>query len=142
MNPKVFVSHASEDKDQFVLAFALKLRNNGVDAWVDRWEMLPGDSLVDRIFEQGIKNAQAIIVVISTNSIKKKFVREELNAALVKRINEASKLIPVIIDDCEIPESLKSTVWEKIRDLNNYDAEFERILLSIYGKYDKPALGS
>ena len=58
MNPKVFVSHASEDKERFVLAFAAKLRAQGVDAWVDRWEMLPGDSLVDKLFEEGLRNAR------------------------------------------------------------------------------------
>ncbi len=68
MNPKVFVSHASEDKGRFVIEFSQKLRSKGVDAWVDKWEMLPGDSLVDKIFEEGIKNAQAVIVVISKNS--------------------------------------------------------------------------
>jgi len=52
MHPKVFVSHASEDKERFVTNFATKLRENGVDAWLDKWEMLPGDSLVDKIFEE------------------------------------------------------------------------------------------
>ena len=88
MNPKVFLSHASEDKARFVDAFATRLRNKGVDAWIDRWEMLPGDSLVDKIFEEGIRNANAVIVILSSNSINKKWVREELNAAFVKRINE------------------------------------------------------
>ncbi len=53
MSPKVFVSHASEDKDRFVTKFATKLREKGVDAWLDKWEMLPGDSLVDKFFEEG-----------------------------------------------------------------------------------------
>jgi hypothetical protein len=30
--PKVFISHASEDKERFVLAFAQRLRSDGVDA--------------------------------------------------------------------------------------------------------------
>ncbi|MCZ2134304.1 MAG: toll/interleukin-1 receptor domain-containing protein [Burkholderiales bacterium] len=33
--PKVFVSHASEDKDRFVVEFVRRLRENGVDAWLD-----------------------------------------------------------------------------------------------------------
>jgi hypothetical protein len=69
MNPKVFISHASEDKERFVLDFAKKLFDKGIYAWVDKWEMLPGDSLVDKIFEEGIKNAQAVIVVISLNRL-------------------------------------------------------------------------
>ncbi len=53
--PKVFVSHASEDKDRFVLDFAARLRAKGIDAWVDKWEMHAGDKLIDKIFEEGIK---------------------------------------------------------------------------------------
>lgn len=139
--PKVFVSHAWEDKERFVLEFAKKLRARGVDAWVDKWEMQPGDSLVDKIFEEGIKNAQAVIVVLSSTSVNKKWVREELNASLIKRISGSSKLIPVIIDPCEIPECLQSTLWVKIEDLNNYDVELEQIVMSIYGHYDRPPLG-
>jgi len=55
MVPKVFLSHASEDKKRFVLEFAAKLRQQGIDAWLDKWEMSPGDSLIDKIFEEGIK---------------------------------------------------------------------------------------
>lgn len=142
MSPKVFVSHASEDKARFVTAFAERLRQNGVDAWLDKWEMLPGDSLVDKIFEEGLKEAQAVIVVLSQNSVAKPWVREELNAAVVKRINTGSKLIPVVIDDCEIPEVLKATLWQHIEDLDDYPKAFDRILAAIFGTTDKPPIGS
>lgn len=141
MIPKVFVSHASEDKDRFVLRFAERLRQKGIDAWLDKWEMLPGDSLVDKIFEEGIKEAKAVIVVLSKFSVEKLWVREELNAAVVKRINNGSKLIPVVIDNCEVPEALKSTLWESIADLSAYDSSFDRIVASIYGVNDKPPIG-
>lgn len=141
MNPKVFISHASEDKDRFVLRFAERLRSNGIDAWLDKWEMLPGDSLVDKIFEEGIRDAAAVIVVLSMNSVDKPWVKEEINAAFVKRVNTGSKLIPIVLDDCIIPEALKSTVWERIADIQSYDIGFERILASILGLRDKPPLG-
>ena len=141
MNPKVFISHASEDKDRFVVELSKKLRNSGIDAWLDKWEMHPGDSLVDKIFEEGIKESEAMIVVISKISIKKKWVREELNAGVIKRINNNSKLIPVIIDDCEVPEVLKTLVWIKIQNLSNYNDEFDRIKSAILSKSNKPTLG-
>lgn len=141
VNPKVFISHASEDKERFVIGFASKLRQIGIDAWLDRWEMLPGDSLVDKIFEEGIRNASAVIVVLSRYSVEKPWVREELNAAVIKKIESGSKLIPVVIDDCEVPEVLKSTVWERIADLANYEPSFVRIVDAIYGQSRKPPIG-
>lgn len=141
MEPKVFISHASEDKERFVIEFATKLRRNGVNAWLDKWEMLPGDSLVDKIFEEGLKEAHAIIIVLSNSSVKKPWVHEELNASVVKKISKGTKIIPVILDACDVPESLSSTLWEPIKDLSNYNDSFNRILSSIFGLTDKPPLG-
>lgn len=141
MNPKVFISHASEDKERFVMNFASKLRANGVDAWLDKWEMLPGDSLVDKIFEEGIKEADSFIIILSNNSVNKPWVREELNASFVKRIGKNSKIIPIVLDNCTVPECLQSTIWENINNHQNYEENFTRILNSILGVLDKPALG-
>lgn len=142
MNPKVFVSHASEDKDRFVNTFATKLRENGVDAWLDKWEMLPGDSLVDKIFEEGLKEAEAVIIILSNFSVNKPWVREELNASIVSKLSKGTKIIPVVLDDCNVPESLASTLWESISNLDDYETSFKRVLSSIFGATDKPALGS
>lgn len=142
MSPKVFVSHASEDKERFVLGFATRLRARGIDAWLDRWEMQPGESLVDQVFEEGLKEASVVIVVLSRASVAKPWVREELNAAVLKRINAGIKVIPVVIDDCEVPEALKSTIWERIDDLTSYDASLDRIVAAILGVTDRPPLGA
>lgn len=141
MHPKAFISHASEDKQRFVLPFSERLRAAGIDAWLDRWEMLPGDSLVDKIFEEGLRNASAVVIVLSANSVNKPWVREELNSAFVKRVNSGSKLIPVVLDACNVPEALASTLWERIDDLASYDESFHRIVASITGTREKPPLG-
>ena len=139
--PKVFVSHASEDKDRFVVEFARRLREHGVDAWLDQWEMKPGDSLVDKIFEEGLKEALAVIVVLSTISVQKPWVREELNMSVVNRISRGTRLIPVVIDDCEVPESLRSTLWQRIEDIADYEQSLQRILSAIFDVEDKPPIG-
>jgi len=139
--PKVFLSHASEDKDRFVVDFARQLRASGVDVWLDQWEMKPGDSLVDKIFEEGLKEARAVIVVLSTTSVQKPWVREELNASIVNRISRGTKLIPVVIDECDVPESLRSTVWQKVDRLSDYSQSLQRILSAIFDTDDRPAIG-
>ena len=45
MTPRVFLSHSSLDKERFAVGFAERLRENGVDVWLDDWELVPGDSL-------------------------------------------------------------------------------------------------
>jgi len=142
MTKKVFLSHASEDKERFVLPFATALRAQGLDVWIDRWEMLPGDSLVDKIFEEGLKDASAVIVVLSVHSVQKKWVREELNAATIKRVTTGTKLIPVVIDNCDIPESLKTVVWERVADLSHFGDTVVRVVAAVHDVRDKPAIGT
>lgn len=140
--PKVFVSHSSDDKDRFVIQFAERLRAQGIDAWLDVWEMLPGDSVIEKIWDEGLKGCDAFIIVLSEFSIKSKWVREELNTGIVKRIEDKTKLIPIRLDSAEVPEALRSTIWIDIHDLTSYDREFEKIVNAIHGQYDKPPLGS
>lgn len=144
--PLVFVSHASEDKARFVFAFGEQLRAQGVDAWVDRWEMGPGDSLVGKIFEEGLDNAAAVIVVLSRVSITKPWVKEELSAAVVKRINTGSKLIPVVLDNLdpatEVPASIRHLVLEYVPDPSDFGEALDRVVRSIFGRVERPPLGA
>lgn len=141
-NPKVFISHASEDKDRFVTEFATKLRKKGVDAWVDTWEILLGDNLVDKIHE-GLKGAGTVIIILSKNSINKPWVCHELNTSIVKRINnDKIKIMPIVLDDCDVPDPLISTAWVKIDNLTSYEESFTKIFNAIFGTADKPALGT
>ena len=140
--PKAFISHASEDKDRFVLGFAKKLRDKGVDAWLDAWEILPGDSLVDKIFEVGIKNAAAFIIVLSSHSVVKPWVREELDSGVVQKINKLCRLIPIVIDECDVPQALRHLKWVRIKNLQNYSSELSEIVSTIFGTSEKPPLGT
>lgn len=142
MPPKVFVSHASEDKARFVIPFATALRGKGIDAWVDQWEMLPGDSLVDKIFEEGLKEAAAVVIVVSAASVGKPWVHEELNASVVARISKGTKIIPIVLEGCEVPEALRSTVWENVPDPANFDACLSRVVDAVFGHSAKPPIGS
>jgi hypothetical protein len=139
--PRPFISHAHADKDRFVLDFASRLRGRGIDVWLDSWEMLPGDSLVDKIFNQGLKSCTAFIIVLSKNSVESKWVREELNAGIVKRIADNTKLIPIRLDACEVPVALQGTLWIDIPNLSDYERELEQVVNAVYGQYNKPALG-
>ena len=141
VNPKVFISHASEDKERFVLRFYERLRSKGIDAWLDTFEMLPGDKLVTKIFDEGLKQSDAVIVVLSAVSITKQFVQKELNTAVVKSIKDRTRVIPIRLDKCEIPFCLIDTVYHEVSDLNSYDADFERIVNALYGQLNKPPLG-
>ena len=140
-HPKVFICHASEDKERFVLPFAKRLRRDGIDAWVDQFEIQPGDNLVQKIF-QGIKEASTFIAVISDFSVQKDWVQKELSTATVKSIYGKIKIIPIVLDGItNIPESLRDTLWVPISTSSSYESEYKRICNAILGLDDKPKLG-
>lgn len=141
-HPKVFISHAGDDRKRFVEPFVTKLIERGVDAWVSFWEILVGESLVDKIFNEGMEKSKIFVVVISNFSKEKPWVKKELNIAIVKQITEEAKIIPIILDNCKIPTALLDTNYETIKDLKNYEIEFDRVIDSIFGIYRKPPLGS
>jgi TIR domain len=49
--PVVFCSHASAEKPR-VQAFAARLHADGIEAWVDKWEIDSGEDLVARINDE------------------------------------------------------------------------------------------
>jgi hypothetical protein len=138
--PIAFVSHASEDKQRFVRPLAAKLREMGIDAWLDEWEIAGGDSLVDQIFNLGIEKAAAFVVVLSTVSVTKPWVREELDAAVVRRIESNARLIPVRLDPVDVPAALKHLKWIDATD-GDVDKAADEIARSIFGVSAKPPLG-
>ena len=115
---------------------------NGVDVWLDEWEINPGDNPVRKIFDEGLAQCQVVVLVLSAASVQKPWVREELDAAFVKKVEGKARLIPLRLDHCEIPECLKTTRWESIDNVNDFETALKRVIDGIYGHYPKPPLGS
>lgn len=141
INPKVFVCHAGEDRNRFVEKFVKILRENGIDAWVSFWEILDGDSLIEKIFNEGIDKSSHFIIVLSRYSINKNWIKKELNIAVVKQIEENYTIIPILLDDIEILPSLKDIKYRRIKNLENVEEEIIEVINSIFGLYKKPAIG-
>lgn len=142
LHPKAFLSHASEDKDRFVLPFAAALRARGVDAWVDKWEIKLGDSIVKKIFDDGIGKADAAILILSSISVNKPWVREELDSAFVSKVEGRLRLIPVVIENCDIPQPLRHLKRIHVPNLSNFDVQVDEIVQTLFDESVKPALGT
>jgi hypothetical protein len=60
----VFISHASEDKDEVVRPLANALKAGGLNVWFDEFELKIGDSLRRKI-DKGLANSRFGVVVLS-----------------------------------------------------------------------------
>jgi hypothetical protein len=133
---KVFISHSSADK-QFVRGLAVDLAAIGHQPWLDEWEILAGESIIERV-GSGVEDADLMVVVLSRNAMASKWVENEWHA---KYWTEVSKrrvaVIPVLIEDCEIPALLRAKKYVDFRD--NYASALELLAKSIGGHYGRIA---
>lgn len=90
----VFISHASEDKDDFVRPLAEHLKSLGVDVWYDEFSLQWGDSLRKKI-DRGLANSKFGIVVISKDFVKKDWTEYEFNGLVTKEINGSGRILPI-----------------------------------------------
>lgn len=137
---KVFISHASEDKREFVRPLAKKLMDKGLDVWYDEFSLKLGDSLRQSI-ELGISEASYGIVVLSPNFIKKSWTQSELNGLFSKEIAGKCKILPLWfnIDHSDILKHFP-ILADKVASV--FDGDFEvvvnKILETIFDeKYSK-----
>ena len=121
----IFLSY-NRDNKTFVRHLASDLKTLGIRVWVDEGEILPGDSLLEKV-EQGIGEMQYLGVVLSQASVRSPWVRKELRMAQARQLAEREiRVLPIVIEDCEIPLSLLDVCWADFR--STYNVGLEQLL--------------
>lgn len=90
----VFISHASEDKDEVARPLAEALRNNGLSVWYDEFELRIGDSLRRKI-DKGIANSNFGVIVISRDFISKGWTNYELDGLITRAVSGEQTMLPI-----------------------------------------------
>jgi len=89
-----FISHASEDKEEFVRPLAEKLAHLGLRIWYDEFELKVGDSLRASI-DRGLVNSEYGIVVLSKNFFSKNWSQYELNGLTAREMDGRKVILPI-----------------------------------------------
>jgi hypothetical protein len=92
MNFDAFISHAWEDKDDFVTELAQKLQEHRVEVWYDEFSLKVGDSLRQSI-DFGLSKSRFGIVVLSKNFFQKRWTNWELDGLVQRQNNSSNTLI-------------------------------------------------
>lgn len=90
----VFISHASEDKEEVVRPLAEELRASGLDVWYDEFELRIGDSLRRKI-DSGIARSRFGIVVLSGPFFARGWPQYELDGLVTRSVSGAQVLLPL-----------------------------------------------
>lgn len=94
----VFISYADEDHD-FAKRLHGDLQAKGVRCWFAPEEMKTGDK-IDRRIEEAIHFHDKLLLILSTNSVHRKWIRREVVlAARKQKAGNRPVLFPIRIDD-------------------------------------------
>jgi hypothetical protein len=90
----LFISHASEDKADFVRPLALALGRLGLEVWYDEFSLKVGDSL-SRSIDVGLAKSRFGVVVISPHFIEKPWPEYELRGLVARDVGEGRVILPI-----------------------------------------------
>jgi hypothetical protein len=106
---KIFISHSSLDK-RFVRKLESAIKRAGFSVWLDEHELIPGDPVSERIAD-ALKEARVVIVVVSDNSIKSKWLKYELNLATSRMIKGDCRVIPAVLESGSLPPEVAGLLY-------------------------------
>ncbi len=90
----VFISHASEDKDEVVRPLAHALQNGGLKVWYDEFELKIGDSLRKKI-DMGVARSRLGVVVLSRSFLGKGWPNYELDGLVTRSVGGEQIILPI-----------------------------------------------
>jgi tetratricopeptide (TPR) repeat protein len=141
---KVFLSHGSADKAA-VEEVARRLLKEGIEAWLDKWHLIPGDPWQPAL-EKALAESECCVVFVGPSGVGP-WQNEEMRAAIDRRVQERRfRVIPVLLPGAQrakrgsLPTFLVATTWVEFHDsLDDQDA-FHGLVSGIRGI--EPGMGS
>ncbi|MGP8215660.1 MAG: toll/interleukin-1 receptor domain-containing protein [Bacteroidia bacterium] len=154
-HPVVFISYSHDDSEhkKWVLEFADRLRGDGIDVLLDRYELRLGSSL-QHFVETSIAKAEKVIVIFTPNYKLKSDKRAGgvgyeysiLNAELYQKQTNSDKIIPVLRSGTmqdSIPAFMQQFIHLDMSRDEDFDQRYVEIIRHIYGEPElqKPKIG-
>jgi hypothetical protein len=107
---KVFLSYASQDRPVVREIYDALKREDWIDPWLDQEKILPGQNW-RLVIETAVDEADVVIICLSHQSVTKEgYVQREIKYAYeiaLEKPDGTIFLIPLRLDDCEIPRELR-----------------------------------
>jgi hypothetical protein len=157
-NPKVFISYSwtSVDHEQFVMDLATSLRNHGIDAILDKWDLKPGQDKYVFMESMVVDNEVLKVLVFCDRKYQEKANNRAggvgtesqiISQELYGRVKQ-TKFIPIVCeydDDGRpcLPVFMKGLIYIDVSSEERYGEGLDQLLRLIYEQpfYQKPKLG-
>jgi hypothetical protein len=152
--PKVFISysHDSLEHKKWILDLSIRMRNNGIDAILDQWELKPGDDL-PHFMEVNLANSDFVLMVCTDRYVEKAnsgtggvgYEKMIITSNLIKNI-DVNKIIPIIIQkgSHNVPTFLKTKLYIDFSKNDDFEFSFDELIRTIHNSpiYKKPEIGN
>jgi len=137
----VFISYSHKDKS-FVERLAADIRDAGHTVWIDETEIIVGDSLIEKILN-GIDSVDFVAAIISLASLKSAWFKKELDLASNREIDEKRVVVlPILINDVELPRFLKGKHYADFRKEDKYQKGLGELLERLGQRTPPPNISS
>lgn len=135
--PEVFLCYGSEDME-IAEPIANALQANGINTWWDNWCIGFGDSFRQKI-DEGLGGCTHFLVLLTPQSISKPWVNQEMDAGLVRKLNNECIFLPLRhgLSPRELPPLLSGIHAPEVVT----HEDIVQLINNIHGVSRKPPLG-
>lgn len=154
MTPRVFISysHDSAEHKGWVLDFATTLRDRGVDAVLDQWDLKPGGDL-PHFMETELERCDKAVMVCTNKYVEKAndgaggvgYEKMIMTASMLKKIDD-NKVIPIVREqsDTPVPTFLSSKLYIDFSNDDEVEYSLDDLLRTLLDAplYEKPEIGT
>ncbi len=137
----VFLSYASVDEFA-VEQLARKLRDSGLEPFLDRWHLIPGEPWQEAL-EKALDQSRVVVVFVGKDLGP--WQTEEMRSALDTRSRNSSyRVIPVLLPggpemgDEKLPRFLRRFMWVDYRGGIDDEDAFRRLVAGVRGETPGP----
>jgi hypothetical protein len=126
----VFVSYSHKD-GQFVGKLVDRLVQSGISVFFDEADIAVGDSLAESL-HRAVQDARYVLVVMSPDYFASQWAGREMELALQQEIEtNRTKVIPLLVRDCEIPTLLRMKLYADFRHDDEFEKTYGRLLAAL-----------
>ena len=152
--PRVFISysHDSSSHKEWVLSFATTLRNRGIDAVLDQWDLKPGDDL-PHFMETQLESCDFALMICTETYVEKAnagsggvgYEKMIMTSSMMSKI-DSNKIIPIIRQDggSNRPTFLKTKLYIDFSNDKENEYSFDDLLRTLLDAplFEKPEIGA
>src|SRR5579871_568740 len=121
----VFLSHNANDKPR-VRRLAERLVQAGLRVWFDEWNIRHGDVIALKV-DEGLEQSRVMLLCVSPNALASGWVALERSTAIHRDpSNVGRRFIPLLLADCEMPDTLRRYKYADFRE--EAEVEFEGLV--------------